>query len=446
MSIVYTTDNGVVTATVTGSEIYTSTITTEVFNGNSNVTKVIINGYTTINKLSFANRQTLTHFSVSSVTLIDEEAFINCTGLTFVSLPSVNRIAANAFSGCINLVNVTRMDNVQTINRYAFYNTKITSISLPNISVLSTTAFAVSNHLNQVYLKSPNPLNVTVPSTAPVTFYGKSGVNLLLITVPAAPTNVTCVAGNSSASVYWTPPSNNGGSTITSYTVTPYDGSTAGISITGITDTTYTVTGLTNAYAYTFQVQAVNAAGTGSAGTSTSVNPICFNEGTKILCLNNQLEEEYVPIENLRKGDLVKSFKHGYRKIDLIRNSYLFNNPNIWNQCMYKMVKTEENGLLEDLIVTGGHSILVDDLGEHAEENNELFSGEGGTPIIDGKYLLLASVSKDFQKMLDDEIYVYYHFILENNGDLEERFGVWGNGVLTETPSKKNFINSHLFT
>jgi len=36
---------------------------------------------------------------------------------------------------------------------------------------------------------------------------------------------------------------------------------------------------------------------------------------TKILCLNKDLQEEYSPIENLRKGDLVKSYKHGYRKI-----------------------------------------------------------------------------------------------------------------------------------
>ena len=46
--------------------------------------------------------------------------------------------------------------------------------------------------------------------------------------------------------------------------------------------------------------------------------PICFNQGTKILCCNKNLKEEYISIENLKKGDLVKTYKHGYKKIDLI--------------------------------------------------------------------------------------------------------------------------------
>jgi hypothetical protein len=107
------------------------------------------------------------------------------------------------------------------------------------------------------------------------------------------------------------------------------------------------------------------------------------------------------------------------------------------------MVKTEKNGLLEDLIVTGGHSIMVEDLAEHKEKNDILFLGE--TPKIDDKYLLLTGVSKDFQKILDDEIYIYYHFILENNDNMEERFGVWANGLLSETHSKQFFINASLY-
>ena len=119
----------------------------------------------------------------------------------------------------------------------------------------------------------------------------------------------------------------------------------------------------------------------------------------------------------------------------------MINNPNRFNECMYKMEKTEENGLLDDLIVTGGHSVLVDDLGEYKEENDKLL---GSTQIIDDKYLLLSSVSKDFIKIDTIHLYTYYHFILENNGNDDERFGVWANGLLTETPPKSNFFKVNL--
>jgi hypothetical protein len=171
-------------------------------------------------------------------------------------------------------------------------------------------------------------------------------------------------------------------------------------------------------------------------------DPSCFNEGTKILCLKN-LKEYIIPIENLRKGDLVKSYKHGYRKIDLIGKNPMINNPEKFNECMYKMEKTQENGLLEDLIVTGGHAILVDELGSYKEENDLLFGGK--TPTIDDKYLLLSTVSKEFIKLDNTNLYTYYHFTLENNGNDDERFGVWANGILTETPSKNQFIN-HKYT
>lgn len=182
-------------------------------------------------------------------------------------------------------------------------------------------------------------------------------------------------------------------------------------------------------------------------------DPSCFNEGTKILSLNSQLKEEYIPIEHLKSGDIVKTYKHGYRKIDLIGKQRMINNPKVDKQCMYKMAKREKidntdntdkpyktykNDLLEDLIVTWGHSILVDDLGEFKDKNDELFGGT--TPKIDDKYLLLAGVSSDFKKLENTDKYTYYHFTLENNGNDDERFGVWTNGILTETPSKKQFL------
>jgi len=175
--------------------------------------------------------------------------------------------------------------------------------------------------------------------------------------------------------------------------------------------------------------------------TVTAADTPCFNEGTKILCLNKNFEEKYVPIEKLRKGDIVKSYKHGYRKIDLIGKGIMINNSNINNNRMYKMIKTEKNGLIKDLLVTGGHSILVDDLGSLKEENEKII----GEVKIDDKYLLLASVSKDFIKIKENKEFTYYHFVLENNGDDNERFGVWANGILTETTSKNHFVN-HKYT
>lgn len=172
--------------------------------------------------------------------------------------------------------------------------------------------------------------------------------------------------------------------------------------------------------------------------TDDDVVDVCFNEGTQILHLNKQLADEYVRIELLRAGDFVKTFKHGYRKIDLIGKNSMVNTPNIFSKCMYKMEKTETNGLIEDLIVTGGHSIMVDEMTEEERElNEELFHGP--SPKIDNKYLLLAAASNKFAPMQNKDPYVYYHFVVENDGDNEARYGVWANGVLTETPSKEYF-------
>ena len=95
-------------------------------------------------------------------------------------------------------------------------------------------------------------------------------------TAPAAPTGVSATAGNGSATVSWSAPA-NGGSPITSYTITPYIGTTAQTSttITGSPpSTSTTITGLTNGTAYTFTVTATNSIGTGSpSSASTSVTP-----------------------------------------------------------------------------------------------------------------------------------------------------------------------------
>lgn len=101
-------------------------------------------------------------------------------------------------------------------------------------------------------------------------------------TVPGTPSGVTASPGNASASVTWTAP-DDGGSPITSYTVTPYTGGTAqpATTVTGNPPaTSATVTGLTNSTSYTFTVTATNAVGTGPASSpSNAVTPSTAPQG-----------------------------------------------------------------------------------------------------------------------------------------------------------------------
>jgi len=176
-------------------------------------------------------------------------------------------------------------------------------------------------------------------------------------------------------------------------------------------------------------------------GLTYIVNPVCYNEDTKILVLNELLEEVYKPVQDLKKGDLVKTYLHGYRKIDMIGKGKLINNPKKWRYCMYKMVASDENCLLEDLVVTGGHNILVDEVSVDDKEKFIEMGLEDYKYKIDDKFLVLASVSDKFIPIETNDSFTYYHFVLESEDD-EQHFGVWANGVLSESTQKSQFVKS----
>lgn len=81
---------------------------------------------------------------------------------------------------------------------------------------------------------------------------------------PDPPTAISAIAGDGQATVTFTPPADNGGSAVTTYTVTAVDETTPGNG--GQTSSggssPRTVTGLTNGDGYTFRVTATNAIGT----------------------------------------------------------------------------------------------------------------------------------------------------------------------------------------
>jgi hypothetical protein len=94
-------------------------------------------------------------------------------------------------------------------------------------------------------------------------------------TAPMAPSGVAAVAGNGQATVSWTAP-DDGGSAITSYTVTSSTGGVAqGTSSFASSTTVQVVTGLTNGTTYSFSVVATNDVGSSPPSISSpAVTPI----------------------------------------------------------------------------------------------------------------------------------------------------------------------------
>ena len=92
---------------------------------------------------------------------------------------------------------------------------------------------------------------------------------------PGAPTAVTATAGLGSVTVAWTAPSSSGSSSISSYTITPYIGSTAQSTTTvsgSPPATSATLSGLTNGTTYTFTVSATNSTGPGAASGASNLS------------------------------------------------------------------------------------------------------------------------------------------------------------------------------
>ena len=160
---------------------------------------------------------------------------------------------------------------------------------------------------------------------------------------------------------------------------------------------------------------------------------VCFLEGTKILCLKDDVET-YMPIETMRTGTLVKTRLDGYKKVELIGKNIIVNpgHSDRVEARLYKLSPSQYSELHEDLFITGAHSVLVETITDKQRE--ELTKQVGKIFITDKKYRLMALVDERAEPWASEGTYTIWHFALEHT-NIVMNYGVYANGLLVETCS-----------
>ena len=367
------------------------TIGFSAFSDCENLTTVTLNsGLESIGNYTFINCRNLTSISIpSSVKTIGEYAFIDCKNLTTITLNfGLESIDAYTFNSCISLTSISIPSSVTTINRSAFgYCDSLTVVTIPSsVTTIGNEAFiALSDyHINmRVNFSTPSGFNLPTMQTdsfGSIDFFGNTG-----------PPRGTAFYNDGVRS--------SDGTTITDY----------------------------QAY---FQ-------GFGFADASPNEAP-CFKEDTKILT-----DKGYLCIQDLRKGDLVKTLNHNYLPIVMIgkRDLYHHGKKERIRDQLYKCRKEEYPEIFEDLIITGGHSILIDDYFSEEQKERSLEFIHAVDELIDNKIRLLAFIDERASVYDKPGNYTIYHLALENDDD-NMNCGIYANGLLVEACSK-NYLKEH---
>jgi hypothetical protein len=158
---------------------------------------------------------------------------------------------------------------------------------------------------------------------------------------------------------------------------------------------------------------------------------ICFKKDTQILTMTG-----YKLIQDLRKGDLVQTLKHGYVPIYKIGFSEM-EHPRVEERVkdqLYKCSPDKYPEVFEDLVLTGCHSILVDSFCS-LEQKEKAVELNGDLYITDDKYRLPVCLDERSSVYEVSGTHTIYHMALEND-EYTHNYGIYANGLLVESTSK----------
>ena len=163
---------------------------------------------------------------------------------------------------------------------------------------------------------------------------------------------------------------------------------------------------------------------------------ICFLKGSKILCQENGTEV-YRKIEEIKIGTLVKTILNGYIPVEIIKISTIYNSGDDTRtkERLYLLSKSIYPELTDNLIITGGHSVLVDKLTDKQREDT--ITSVGTVFCTENKYRLLSYLDERAVPYPHKGTFEIYHICLQNTRE-QVNYGIYANGLLVESCCKRH--------
>jgi len=357
-----------------------------------------------------------------TVTGIDNSVFLNNTLLNSITIPStVNTIGYSTFQGCINLGSISCV-NVGIIENSAFAGcTRLVTVTMPNLYDCGLYAFDGCTSLQSINISLINNINAAIFYSCTSLSYVTLSANLNTISDQAfqncSPSLTLLFPGNQTTIQDMSVGSNvfDTGITFNFSSIESYD------ELIG--------SDITNEYPNTTYTYIFNQIG-------------CFLANSKVLT-----DKGLISIQLLKKGDLVQTLNDGLLPVKFVGMRSFFNKltEERINAHLYKLNKVDFHELLEDLYVTGGHPLLVDEKDLDEETKKKLLDMDNTPIITEGKYRVFAMLHPKAKLWNDEKEHDIFDIVLENE-DPKKNIGIWVNGILTESMDEDFFLNESKMT
>ena len=426
--------------TLNGSTVVTIPNTVTSFGNNlfSNILNTITEfGFESgaqITALNNGNSQLATSTSLtkvtipSSVTSIMLNYFANCINLETVIIDGKPVLSENCFAGCGKITFDSLLEivyngySISNLGTAGFVTTGLPSLTITN-SVLTNIDYS-NNTYPILQFKINDVAGVTAISATACqnkTFIGSLSI----------PSTVTRILANSFIGCNnLTAVTLPGSRTSSSNSLIPLDANSFAFATSpSLIRSNVSVNSLQQLRTQGYSVAQLEAAG------FQNVPVTCFGENTRIMCFIDGQEQELM-VQDIRNGVLVKTLGSGYKPVCMIGTNKMMNlgNDERVEERLYVCKKKNYTELTEDLIITGCHSVLVDDITVNQRE--KIMDKFGRIMVTEGKYRLTAAMDERAVPHNCAGEFNIYHFALEHDVYVAN-YGVYANGLLVESCSKR---------